>query len=167
MKSYIVKKQFAGLKEGQKMIDDYLGKFQYPNDGELVSIHPHDISFALALGFIEETGKIAQEVGGEENNIFCAHCKKPLDTKLGNETLTFLHKDCHKTTSQPPQNEWRPKIGESYFFVQTNGAVNEVLNDECEIDTSRFPIGNFFRTESAALRAAEEIRNLLKKLPKE
>ena len=229
MKSYIVKKQFAGLKEGTELRQE--GKcINYKSDDN--KFYPLNLNYALAeiltqhalaLGFIEETGKIAQEVGGENEITYLmpdgsplfSHRNKPAGNKCCKECLGFAYTEsnnwycrdsscpCHKvggekkeerrrcdkcrgffaphhiihsdqgdgksyhTACQPPQNEWRPKEQEIYWYCDSTGRVFGTNNDTTESDNLRIALGNYFRTESAALRAAEEIRNLLKKLPKE
>ena len=148
MKSYKILKAFAGLKEGEILKEDDEGEVNYdgPNFGENW-MKPHDISFALALGFIEETGKIAQEVGGEDAFLDPQEFKSPINFPF---------------PPQPPQNEWRPKVAEKVWFFD---GIRPVSVHYGESDEELLPF--VFKTESAALRAAEEIRNLLKTLPKE
>ena len=181
MKSYIVTKQFAGLKEGE--VDQI-------EIGKAINGHSATLAILLALGFIEE------EVGVKKEEI--SHCVKCSDfgnyDMNGKFVISCINPscECHKVggekkeecacrgtitdtgtphskercvAPQPPQNEWRPKAW--YWVVASTGEVNSVLYESDSVDKQFLEFGNYFRTESAALRAAEEIRNLLKTLPKE
>ena len=212
MKSYKVRREFAGLKEGGEVTAKELSR---------LLVTDTILAILLALGFIEETGKIAQEVGGEKKEVesklispmelakklargysvvpstgngyspkepydyFCSIKKdgeefdvyiamNPLPPQEKKEEVKCVHdhaewqiKKYGCETSLPPQNEWRPEEQEIYWYCDSTGRVFGTNNDTTESDNLRIALGNYFRTESAALRAAEEIRNLLKTLPKE
>ena len=156
MKSYIVTKQFAGLKEGE-IFNGSASPFYFQSyvGGTLRDI-------LLALGFIEETGKIAQEVGGENEITYLMPDGSPLFSHL-NKFCKHFSPYLHPA----PQNEWRPKVNERYWYVDDESFEPGRTTNDTDSDRLRVALGNAFKTESAALRAAEEIRNLLKTLPKE
>ena len=157
MKSYKVRREFAGLKEGEILKEDEHGEIRYTFNGTLYWIEPIDFTFLFDGGYIEETGKIAQEVGGEKKEeVKCVH---------GHDEWQIKKYGCE--TSLPPQNEWRPKEAERYWYLASWEKPQMTRFTNESFDKEKIEEGNFFRTESAALRAAEEIRNLLKKLPKE
>ena len=160
MKTYIVLRSFAGLKEGEILHNDY----QDSDTGLWFSFTPVDRTVLLALGFIEETGKIAQEVGGEKKvEIICPNIKA-----FGRCAMKGCSYCDKHHFSPPPQNEWRPKEDSDYWYI---AGEFKVFSDRyfafSWMAKTNYKLGNCFKTESAALRAAEEIRNLLKKLPKE
>ena len=57
---------------------------------------------------------------------------------------------------------WRAKDGEKYYFVSDCLDVDFNSEDSDEYDDSYYAAGNYFKTEEAAERAAEKIREILK-----
>ena len=57
---------------------------------------------------------------------------------------------------------WRARLGEIYFFINSNGELypeNELNN---KIDNMRWKIGNYFSTENEAEKYANEFKRMLK-----
>lgn len=57
---------------------------------------------------------------------------------------------------------WRAKIGEDYYFVDACGEVDFDGEDNIEVDELKYKAGNYFRTEEAAERVANQIREIFK-----
>lgn len=55
---------------------------------------------------------------------------------------------------------WKPGLGQKYYFVDSDGIVNNILWADDSIDNGRFEIGNCFKTEEEAKRAAEYLKAL-------
>lgn len=57
---------------------------------------------------------------------------------------------------------WRADIDEVYFYISS--ACNIIAEKECHcyIDGERYKIGNYFKTEEAAEKVAEKIRDIFK-----
>lgn len=61
---------------------------------------------------------------------------------------------------------WKPEDGERYFIVGSRGYVMESEWKGYTMDYARYDIGNCFKTEEQAERAAEQIKALLKEFHK-
>lgn len=57
---------------------------------------------------------------------------------------------------------WRAKKGELYHWVSADGYVKESTDDHGECDNCYYKSGNYFKTEEAAEKIAEQIRNIFK-----
>lgn len=57
---------------------------------------------------------------------------------------------------------WRAKDGETYYIVTSFCEVSPRRERDTKYDIDYYDIGNYFRTEEAASRAAEKIRKILK-----
>ena len=166
-KSYKVLKAFAGLKEGTEIVEECNGSFLVGEVGDnklrLNNIW-NGIEFALLLhcGFIEETGKIAQEVGGE-NEITCL-------MPDGSPLFSHRNKFCKHFSPYlhpAPQNEWRPKKKSTYWYISAELSAYRTDNIGSEFNDISFSTGNCFKTKESCERATEEIKKLLKGLAKE
>lgn len=57
---------------------------------------------------------------------------------------------------------WRAGKSKEYFFIDTCCEVFKNSDERCCIDDKRYEVGNYFRTEEAAERVAEQIREIFK-----
>ena len=57
---------------------------------------------------------------------------------------------------------WRAKNGELYHWVSADGYVKESTDEHGECDNCYYKSGNYFKTEEAAEKVAEQIRNIFK-----
>ena len=58
------------------------------------------------------------------------------------------------------QTRWRPGLGQKYYFVDSDGIVNNILWADDSIDNGRFEIGNCFKTEEEAEQVEEYLKAL-------
>lgn len=60
-------------------------------------------------------------------------------------------------------SRWRTKKGEEYFFISEDTLeVYREYEDFDEVDDARHELGNYFKTEEAAERVANQIREIFK-----
>ena len=57
---------------------------------------------------------------------------------------------------------WRAKKGKLYRWVSADGYVKESTDEHRECDNCYYKSGNYFKTEEAAEKVAEQIRNIFK-----
>ncbi|OUP37245.1 hypothetical protein [Bacteroides sp. An19] len=57
---------------------------------------------------------------------------------------------------------WRAKKGKLYRWVSADGYVKESTDEHGECDNCYYKSGNYFKTEEAAEKVAEQIRNIFK-----
>ena len=57
---------------------------------------------------------------------------------------------------------WRAKKGELYRWVSADGYVKESTDEHGECDNCYYKSGNYFKTEEAAEKVAEQIREIFK-----
>lgn len=55
---------------------------------------------------------------------------------------------------------WRAEEGERYWWVQNDGGVTNDCDDWVDIDDGRYELGNYFKTEEEAKKAAEWLKAL-------
>lgn len=55
---------------------------------------------------------------------------------------------------------WRAEEGERYWWVQNDGGVTNDCDDWVDIDDGRYELGNYFKTEEEAQKAAEWLKAL-------
>lgn len=79
-----------------------------------------------------------------------------------NALKTLFGPKCKPDDPQPKPGYWVPKFGESYWFVSSLFEVVGESNLGCSFDMERIDVGNCFRTEEEARKAAEEVRKCLK-----
>lgn len=88
-----------------------------------------------------------------------------LTTKLEVEQFyEYLHsigKDWDSENKQLVKWKWRPKDGEGYYYIFSNGIVHLSTWFNDKVDNSRFSIGNYFKTKEEAEVMAEKIKKLL------
>ena len=58
----------------------------------------------------------------------------------------------------PEGKRWRAKEGERYWWVQNDGGVTNDCDDWVDIDDGRYELGNYFKTEEEAQKAADWLR---------
>ena len=83
--------------------------------------------------------------------------KKCLLDKLKENGYAF-----NKETMEMEKIKWRAKKYSSYYFIN---AIGKVINDEedfSKVDSDRFEIGNYFKTEEEAQEYADKFKELLK-----
>ena len=64
------------------------------------------------------------------------------------------------------KERWKPKNGESYFFISGDGLVNLSDWDNDVFDNYYYNFGNCFRTKEEAEKALERVKELLLSLNK-
>jgi len=57
---------------------------------------------------------------------------------------------------------WRARLGEIYFFINSNGELYPEKELNNKIDNMRWKIGNYFSTENEAQKYADEFKRMLK-----
>lgn len=89
-----------------------------------------------------------------------------LTTKLEVEQFyEYLHsigKDWDSENKQLVKWKWKPKDGEGYYYIFSNGIVHLSTWFNDKVDNSRFSIGNYFKTKEEAEVMAEKFIKLLK-----
>lgn len=89
-----------------------------------------------------------------------------LTTKLEVEQFyEYLHsigKDWDAEKKQLVDWKWKPKDGEDYYYILSNGIVHLSTWFDYKVDNSRFSIGNCFKTKEEAEIMAEKFIKLLK-----
>lgn len=67
------------------------------------------------------------------------------------------------TEFEPVQNRWRAVKGDRYYFISNGGMqINCEKEVYDEVDDSYYASGNYFKTEEAARRAAQQVREIFK-----
>lgn len=85
-------------------------------------------------------------------------CGKRIE--YNNETNKFYCGKCYKNCNQTPSKpKWKPDG--RYFYINTDGAIEEGHWDNHEFDEDRYEFGNCFKTEAEAQEMAVRIRKLL------
>lgn len=62
---------------------------------------------------------------------------------------------------------WRAKKGEEYYYVDDRGDTEVSREDDYYIDNRRHKVYNYFRTQGQAKKAAEAVREALRKFHEE
>lgn len=62
---------------------------------------------------------------------------------------------------------WRAKYNGVYYFITFNGKIDSENDMYCALDNQRYNFGNYFRTRKQAEKAAEAVREALKKFHEE
>ena len=57
---------------------------------------------------------------------------------------------------------WRARLGEIYFFINSNGELYPGKELNNKIDNMRWKIGNYFSTENEAQKYADEFKGYCK-----
>lgn len=78
------------------------------------------------------------------------------------EILHKNRKDWDAEKKQLVDWKWRPKDGEDYYYIISNGIVHLSTWFDYKVDNSRFSIGNCFKTKEEAEIMAEKFIKLLK-----
>lgn len=88
-----------------------------------------------------------------------------LTTKLEVEQFyEYLHsigKDWDSENKQLVKWKWKPKDGEGYYYIFSDGIVHLSTWFNDKVDNSRFSIGNYFKTKEEAEAMAKKIKKLL------
>ena len=63
-----------------------------------------------------------------------------------------------------PKEEWKPKLGEAYWFVGNLTAPVRAYSSIDSFGTERMAVHNCFKTEAEAEKACDAIKKLLKEL---
>lgn len=58
----------------------------------------------------------------------------------------------------PEGKRWRAKKGEVYWCVRNDGGVADDYEDKTDIDDGRYELGNYFKTEEEAQKAANWLK---------
>jgi hypothetical protein len=70
----------------------------------------------------------------------------------------------NKETLQWEKYKWEPKMGETYYFIDTLGEVSCTRNNTLNLDPTRIKYGNCFSTKEQAKEAAEKLKEFFKSL---
>jgi hypothetical protein len=76
--------------------------------------------------------------------------------------LEALRKEAEAQKKQEEWKPWKPETEEKYFFVDNDFFPHSFCNQDDEVDSYNFEIGNCFRTEERAERVAKKMRLLLR-----
>ena len=71
----------------------------------------------------------------------------------------------NQETKKIEKIRWRAERENSYYFINSIGNVIGEEEGNCCIDTVRFEIGNYFKTEEEAEKYADKLKELLKNRP--
>ena len=83
--------------------------------------------------------------------------KESILNRLKEKGYTF-----NQETKKIEKIRWRAERENSYYFINSIGDVIGEEEGNCCIDTERFKIGNYFKTEEEAQKYADKIKELLK-----
>lgn len=64
-------------------------------------------------------------------------------------------------TKQIEDIRWKPKHGESYFYIESWGVIQRTIYN-AQIDQYRINIGNAFKSEESAQKVADQIKDIFK-----
>ena len=64
---------------------------------------------------------------------------------------------------EKPEKRWKPKKGEGYWHIFSNGEIEEIGWWGDSVDELRYEFGDCFRTEKEAEEMSEKIKELLNK----
>ena len=81
------------------------------------------------------------------------------------ETITFLEQQIEKLKDIRDGGEdkvWKPKIGEEYFYVESDLSICSFMLKSDSIDTNLLNANNCFKTEEEAKKYAEHFKQILK-----
>ena len=53
------------------------------------------------------------------------------------------------------QNRWRAKPNQGYFYIYSNGLVDETMERYINMDNQRYELGNYFQTEEEAQKVID------------
>jgi hypothetical protein len=70
----------------------------------------------------------------------------------------------NRETLQWEKYKWEPKMGETYYFIDTLGEVSYTRNNTLNLDPTRIKYGNCFPTKERAKEAAEKLKEFFKSL---
>ena len=81
----------------------------------------------------------------------------------GMATMFFLDSLAAQAEQEDKQKRWVPKFGENYWFADffLGEARETFLASKSAEDKARIAIGNYFKTEAEALKAADRVRKAL------
>ena len=65
------------------------------------------------------------------------------------------------------KKKWRAPIGDIYYTIYSDFTLNQIRDSQWGIDDERYNIGNYFRSKEQAEKAAEAIKETLKKFHEE
>lgn len=170
-----VKKTNIRIENGEVFVDvEFKEKFQ-PKDGDfLVS------SYGKVFIYSEKPAK--------DNSTYSAYCG---ESRIGNFHAEFsyqwtnkkgcryatpeekaaflegLEKECGKTwnadTKQLEDIRWKPKHGETYWYVYEKFTVfDETYSKNCNFDANNVEVNNCFRSKEAAQKVADQIKEIFK-----
>lgn len=87
--------------------------------------------------------------------------EKKLET-LKAEFLGKLEELQKEAEMQKKQEEWKPEIGDSYFYISSNFEAMNKVKGTTSFETDRISNGNCFKTKERAEQVAEKMRLLLR-----
>lgn len=103
------------------------------------------------------------EIDAEGSNILRSNYRLATPTEIEHfhELLHKHGKDWDAEKKELVEWRWKPKIGESYFFIDSFGEIHKGMI--CSYNNKKlFDFGNYFKTEEEAGEMAEKIKKLLK-----
>lgn len=86
----------------------------------------------------------------------------PQEIEQFHELLHKHNKEWDAEKKQVVDWKWKPNDNEEYYYILSDGKVRSCAWLDDEIDTSRFIIGNCFKTKEEAEAIAEKFKKLLK-----
>ena len=84
------------------------------------------------------------------------------EKKILIDQLAKVNKKWNEETKTIEDVRWRAKKGKLYRWVSADGYVKESTDEHGECDNCYYNSGNYFKTEEAAEKIAEQIREIFK-----
>lgn len=103
------------------------------------------------------------KIDAEGSNILRSNYRLATPTEIEHfhELLHKHGKDWDAEKKELVELRWKPKIGESYFFIDSFGEIHKGMI--CSYNNKKlFDFGNYFKTEEEAEEMAAKIKKLLK-----
>lgn len=73
---------------------------------------------------------------------------------VGNESLAG-------TPNDPKPKRWRAEEYESYWYIDSSMEVSDCTENNSPFDNGHYEVGNYFKTEEAAVAMVEKLRKVL------
>lgn len=151
-------------KDGDILINnngtDYKVFWEYNSDSD-TAFYAHNMSMHV-------NGTLTKDSGGIWHGCKLLCFRKyyrlatPSEVNHFHELLHKLGKEWNAEKKELVEWRWKPKKGESYWFIGHHGLINDYIWGSNFTDIQLFDFGNCFRTRKEAEVMAEKIKKLLK-----
>lgn len=167
-----VKGYIAHVDNGEIVVEVELKDRFQPKDGDFL----HDKYYDITAIYKEtsKTGSIVTYVGINKNNIVPKTglgfgMTKWFRYATPEEKSAFLkrleseaHLRWNAETKKLEPIRWRAERNGIYWFIDPHGRANKTIDVRSNYDNDMYEIGNYFRTEEAAQKAANQIKEIFK-----